>query len=66
MHVTRMSMMAAVLGAAAGAALAAEPGTPEPEPFSARNRPSGSKPVVGGGARERARRLARMQNDNDL
>lgn len=35
------------------------PGT-EPEPGSARNRPSGSKPVSGGGARERARRLARM------
>ena len=33
----------------------------EPEHGSARNRPSGSVPVAGGGARERARRLARME-----
>lgn len=32
----------------------------EPEPHSARNKPSGSKPVPGGGAKERARRAARM------
>jgi hypothetical protein len=30
-------------------------------PGSARNRPSGSKPVAGGGVRERERRLAKMK-----
>ncbi len=54
-----MLSFAGVIGAAM---LAAAPMIPdaEPEPGSARNRPSGSKPVSGGGARERARRLARM------
>lgn len=33
---------------------------PEPPPGSAKNRPSGSTPVPGGGAKERARRLAKM------
>lgn len=35
----------------------------EPEP--ARNRPSGNTPVSGGGARERARRLARMAKETE-
>lgn len=41
-----------------------EPGV-EAESGSARNRPSGSKPVAGGGARERARRLARMSETKE-
>lgn len=32
-----------------------------PEPGSARNRPSGNTPVPGGGAKERAKRIAQME-----
>lgn len=59
----RSNMMAMAALAGMGMfALSAAPMEPsaEPEPGSARNRSSGSKPVAGGGARERARRLARM------
>lgn len=47
------------LGALMAQAAPMEPGA-EPEPGTAKNRPSGSKPVPGGGARERERRLARI------
>jgi hypothetical protein len=52
------------IAALAGMALPVSPMEPgaEPEPGSARNRPSGSRPIPGGGARERARRLARLTN----
>lgn len=39
--------------------VALEP-TTGPEPGSAKNRPGNNTPVPGGGARERARRLAKM------
>lgn len=60
------NMRKAIIASAAmlmlGATLAAAPMEPnaEAEPGSARNKPSGSEPVSGGGAKERARRLARM------
>jgi hypothetical protein len=56
---TNMSLAAAVMAGAIMAAAPMEPGH-EPEPGSARNRPSGNTPVSGGGQRERERRLARM------
>lgn len=54
--------LAAALAMMSAAAVEAQPMLPEgePEPGSARNRPSGNTPVAGGGAKERARRLARM------
>lgn len=51
------------LGLAIASALAAAEPLPETEanpPGSARNKPSGSKPVPGGGKRERERRMARL------
>ncbi len=64
MRSNRTMMFAGVLGAASlAAAMAASPEfepAAEPEPGSARNKPSGSTPVPGGGAKERARRLARL------
>jgi hypothetical protein len=62
MRSNRTMMFAGVLGAMSAAMAVAAPMEPaaEPEPGSAHNRPSGSKPVPGGGAKERARRLARM------
>ena len=59
----RAGIAAALLGPALAAAAPMEPGN-EPEPGSARNKPSGSQPVAGGGARERARRLARMSKQS--
>lgn len=38
----------------------------EPAHGSRKNKPSGSRPVAGGGAKERARRLARMEQDKLL
>ncbi len=52
--------MLSLLSASVLAAAASPIPFAEPEPGSARNRPSGSKPVSGGGSRERARRLARI------
>lgn len=49
-----------VLGAAMAQAAPMEPAAEPAPPGSARNKPSGSKPVPGGGARERERRLRRM------
>lgn len=52
-----------VLGAAMAQAAPMEPSAPESEPGSTKYNPrrrSGSTPVPGGGAKERARRLARM------
>lgn len=66
MRSSRNMMFAGVLGAAslAGAVAIAAVSDPWPEEAERgsprRNKPSGSKPVSGGGARERARRMARM------
>lgn len=60
MREIRMIGVSAAMLALAGAA-AFETGPSEPGAHgSARNKPSGNKPVAGGGAKERARRLARM------
>jgi len=64
MRSNRTMMFAGILGAsslALSAAAALAGPAEDPVPGSARNRPSGSKPVSGGGARERARRIAYMQ-----
>lgn len=66
MRSSRNMMFAGVLGAASLAGAVAIAAVPDPWPEEAergssrRNKPSGSKPVSGGGARERARRLAKM------
>lgn len=62
MRSSRTMMFAGVFGAVSAAMAVAAPMEPsaEPEPGSVRNRPSGSKPVPGGGERERERRLRRM------
>lgn len=51
------------LGLAIASAMAMTELLPEaaPEPGSARNKPSGSQPISGGGKRERERRLRRME-----
>lgn len=64
----RMGLLGA--GLAAVALMAAAQDTFEeiastPRRGSARNKPSGSKPVAGGGAKERARRAARLAVDPD-
>lgn len=54
---------AAIAMALAAPSMAYEPEadhTPAPATIRTRHKPSGSKPVSGGGARERARRMARM------
>lgn len=68
MRISPIAAMAAMASLASAAAYE-EPMGGSPRPGSARNRPSGSKPVAGGGAKERARRAARMaqsSTDNDL
>ncbi len=67
MRSSRLAMFSA-LAVAGAAALAASPSiepSEEGRPGSARNRPSGSKPVPGGGAKERARRAARMAEQSE-
>ena len=58
----RIAMAGMALGAlTAAAALEASPAYNQPpEPGSRKNKPGGNTPVPGGGAKERARRMARM------
>lgn len=53
-----------LLGACLAASAPLEPHAGPAQRGSARNKPSGSKPVSGGGAKERARRAAKLAAEN--
>ena len=62
MRVTRTGMLAAAMMMAASASMTPmEPNAPEPERGSARHKPGSNTPVPGGGAKERAKRIAQME-----
>lgn len=67
MRTLQRSIIGAAMLASMAGAVSAEQLLPDEggRAGSARNRPSGSKPVAGGGAKERARRAARLAVDPD-
>ncbi len=60
-----MMAMAGVGGLVPIGAEEVEPGKEPRNNFREQHRPSGSKPVPGGGARERARRLAQLSKSTE-
>lgn len=66
MEMRRSMIASAALMALAGSGIFAESSSAEPgqEPRRTRHKPSGNTPVSGGGAKERARRIARMHANN--